>query len=169
MDIRVKTNNQITAPELRVVDEQGGNLGVLKLADAQKIASDKGMDLILIVETVAPPIAKIMSYDKFRYLKEKELKKKKQAEKAPEMKQIQISVREATNDLNIKIGKIKNFIEDGHSVQINLKLRGREKAMKDWAKTKMAEFKKMITFPHKLTQDMLFDGRQFSIRIDPAK
>ncbi len=167
LDISTKINNQITAPELRVIDEAGANLGVLSLAEAKKLAEEKGVDLILLVATVTPPIAKIMSYDKFRYIKEKEMKKKRQAEKAPEMKQIQISPREATNDLMMKIGRMKKFIEGGHRVEVNLKMRGREKAMKDWSKMKMEEFKKMINFPHKLSQNTTFDGRQFSIRIDP--
>lgn len=168
MDISFKINNQITAPELRVIDEAGANLGVMPLGEAKRIAEEKGVDLILLVSTVNPPIAKIMSYDKFRYIKEKEMKKKRQAEKAPEMKQIQISPREATNDLMMKIGRMKKFIEGGHRVEVNLKMRGREKAMKDWSKMKMEEFKKMINFPYKLSQNITFDGRQYSIRIDPV-
>lgn len=167
MDTSYKINNQITAPELRVIDEAGENLGVLSLADAKRMAEEKELDLILMVPGVEPPIAKIMSYDKFRYLKEKELKKKRQAEKAPDMKTIQISPREAVNDLQIKIGKMKKFLEGKHRVQVNMRLRGREKAMKDWSKMKMEEFKKMLTFPHKLAQDVVFDGKQYSIRIDP--
>src|SRR3989338_10285979 len=119
LDITVKINNQITAPELRVIDEAGANLGILSLSEAKRIAEEKGVDLILLVSTVTPPIAKIMSYDKFRYIKEKEMKKKRQAEKAPEMKQIQISPREAVNDLMIKIGKIKKFLAGGHRVEVN--------------------------------------------------
>ena len=165
----IKKNNQITAPELRVIDEAGANLGLLSLSAAKQLAADQGMDLILIVDTVTPPIAKIMSYDKFRYIKEKEMKKQRQAMKAPEMKQIQISPREAKNDLMMKIGRMKKFLDEGHRVEVNLKMRGREKAMKDWSKMKMEEFKKMIDFPHKLSQNTTFDGRQFTIRIDPAQ
>ena len=168
MDIKI--NNQITDKELRVIDEAGENLGVLPIIEAKRLAEEKGLDLILIVPTVAPPIAKIMSFDKFRYLKDKELKKQRQATKALDMKQVQISPREARNDLLMKVAKAKKFIEAGHKVQINLRLRGREKAanLRDWSKTKMQDFKKMLDFPHKLTQDIQFDGKQFTIRIDPT-
>jgi len=72
--------------------------------------------------------------------------------------------------LLMKVAKAKKFIEAGHKVQINLRLRGREKAanLRDWSKTKMQDFKKMLDFPHKLTQDIQFDGKQFTIRIDPT-
>lgn len=151
-----------------MVDEAGENLGVMSLADAKAAAAEKGLDLILIVATANPPIAKIMSFDKFRYQKEKELKKQRQAQKAPEMKQIQISVREAKNDLMMKIGRLQKFLEAGHKVEIALRLRGREKAMKDWARMKMDEFLKLIPFQYKLSQTAQFDGRQYTVRIDPT-
>lgn len=169
MDITYKINNQITAPELRVIDEAGENLGVLSLEDAKRAAAEREVDLILIVPTATPPIAKIMSYDKFRYIKEKELKKQRQAMKAPEMKQIQISPREAKNDLLMKIARLEKFLGAGHKVEVAMRLRGREKAMKDWSKTKMEEFMKLIPFPFKLAQNIQYDGKQFTIRIDPTQ
>ena len=165
----VKINNQITAPELRVVDEAGENVGVLPLAEAKRLAEEKGLDLILIVATATPPVARIMSYDKYRYIKGKEDKKNKQAQKTPEMKQVQISPRAAMNDLMIKINKMQEFIEEGHKIQINLRLRGREKAMRDWAKMKMEEFIKLIPFKYKVTQNIQYDGKQFTMRIDPVQ
>lgn len=109
-----------------------------------------------------------MSFDKFRYMKEKELKKQKAAQKSQEQKQIQISSREAENDLNVKIGKMSKFLEEGHRIEVVMKLRGREKAMKDWSRGKMEEFMKMFPFPYKLTQNINFDGKAFSIKIEPA-
>ena len=85
------------------------------------------------------------------------------------MKQVQISPRAAKNDLMIRIDKIQEFLEEGHRIQINLRLRGREKAMKDWAKMKMEEFIKMIPFKYKLTQSIQYDGKQFTMRIDPVQ
>lgn len=169
MDIQYKINNQITAPELRVIDEAGENLGVLSLEEAKKIAADRSVDLILIVPTVNPPIAKIMSYDKFRYIKEKEMKKQRMAMKAPEMKQVQISSREAKNDLMMKIGRIEKFLGEGHRVEVAMRLRGREKAMKDWSRGKMEEFLKLIPFQFKLTQNIQYDGKQFTMRMDPPQ
>lgn len=123
------------------------------------------MDLILIVPGASPPVAKIVSFDKFRYERDKELKKQRQARKAPEMKQIQISMREAKNDLLTKIKKLEKFLEAGHKVEIMLTLRGREKGMNDYAKTKLQEFLIMITTPYNTTQDVSRAGRGLTVQI----
>ncbi|OGE82868.1 MAG: translation initiation factor IF-3 [Candidatus Doudnabacteria bacterium RIFCSPHIGHO2_01_FULL_49_9] len=164
-----KINKEIAAKELRVIDEAGGNVGVLSLDDARHAAEEKGLDLILIVPNATPPVARIMSFDKFRYIKDKEAKKQKAAQKAPEQKQIQISAREAENDLVMKMGRAHKFIESGHRVEVAMRLRGREKYMKDWSRMKMEEFMKMLKFPHKLIQNILFDGKSLTIKIDPIQ
>ncbi|MBI5401366.1 translation initiation factor IF-3, partial [Candidatus Wolfebacteria bacterium] len=146
--INYKINEQITALELRVVDENGENVGVLPLDAALKLAKEKGLDLIEIAPTVKPPVAKIMSFDKFRYQKEKELKKQKAAQKTGELKQVQITVKSAKNDLEVRIKKIDEFFKEGHKVEIVLKLFGREKANKDWARFKLEEFLKMLPFEY---------------------
>lgn len=118
---------------MRVIDEQGKNLGVLKREDALGLAKEKGLDLIEIAATASPPVARIMSFDKFRYLKEKEDKKQKQAQKTKELKQVRITPRAAGNDLQVKARMADKFLQDGHRVQINLFLRGREKFNKTWS------------------------------------
>lgn len=85
------------------------------------------------------------------------------------MKQIQISAREAKNDLSIKSKRIDKFLEGGHRIEVRMRLRGREKQMKDWAKEKINEFMKLITHPHKTTQEIKFFGGVFSTQIDPIK
>ena len=76
-----KINNQIKSPELRIIDEAGNNLGVMPLEAALKLSIEKELDLIEIAPTAKPPVAKIISYDKFRYQKEKELRKQKAVQK----------------------------------------------------------------------------------------
>jgi len=135
------------------------------LEDALAAATARGMDLILIVPNVNPPVAKIMSFDKFRYERDKELKKQRQAQKTPEMKQIQISIREAKNDLLTKIKRLEKFMEAGHKIEIMLTLRGREKGMNDVARTKLQEFMEMITTPYNTTQDVTRAGRGLTVQI----
>ena len=144
----------------------GENIGVLSLQDALREAESRGLDLILIVPSANPPVARIISFDKFRYIKEKELKKQKALNKAPEQKQIQISAREAENDLQTKIGKMAKFMKNGHRIEILMRLRGREKGMKDYCKGKLEEFMKKIPFPYKTVQAIAFTGKAFSIKID---
>ncbi len=147
------------------MDEKGDNLGVMTPKEALAIAATKELDLILTVPGATPPIAKIANYDKFRYEKNKELRKQKQAQKTLEMKQIQISMREAKNDLMTKVGRLQKFLDAGHKVEILLTLRGREKGMQDFAKGKLREFLTLITSPHTITQDIRPAGRGIGVQI----
>jgi len=160
-----KINEKITAPELRVIDETGANLGVLSLSEALKLAQEKRLDLIEIAPTAKPPVAKIMSFDKYRYQEEKKIKKQKAQQKNQELKRVRISGRAARHDLEIKAKKLNEFLEKGHIVEIQLTLRGREKAHKGWAKEKLMEFLKIINPEHKVIMEPRYSGRGFNIQI----
>ena len=152
-----------------MVGADGENVGVLSLSDALREAEAKGLDLILIVPNANPPVARIMSFDKFRYIKEKELKKQKAAMKTPEQKQVQVSAREAENDLNVKAGRVNKFLSEGHRVEILMRLRGREKGMKDWCRDKLEEFMGRITTPHKVVQTVKVDKNSVSAKVAPTE
>ncbi len=137
----------------------------MPLSAALKLAIEKGLDLIEIAPMAKPPVAKITSFDKFRYQKEKELKKQKSAQKTSELKQIQITAKSAKNDLEIRIKKIEEFANEGHKIEIVLKLFGREKANKDWARFKLDEFLKMIPFEYKVLSEPKFAGRGMTVQI----
>lgn len=164
-EIRYRINNQITAPELRVIDDKEGNLGIMPLEAALKLAAEKGVDLIEIVPNAKPPIAKAISFDKFRYQKEKELKKQRASQKVSELKQIQITARAAKHDLETQIKKIEDFLNEGHKIQIVLVLRGREKYNRQWAFQKLDEFLKMIPIEYKITMEPKFGGRGLIMQI----
>lgn len=164
--IHNRANNQITASELRVIDEHGENLGVLKREEALRIAKERGLDLIEIASAATPPVAKIISFDKFRYQKEKEEKKQYAAQKrVKELKQIRITPRAAKNDLEVKARKVDEFLESGHKVEIGVFLRGREKANRDWALDKLREFLLMIKAPHTITLPPRPGGRGFVTQV----
>lgn len=165
MITRYKTNGQITAPELRVIDENGENLGVLKREDALRMAQERGLDLIEIAPKIKPPVAKITNYDKFRYKQEKEEKKQRLATKAAEMKQVRISAKAAKNDLMVKADKVNKFLEKGSQVEIFMVLRGREKANRDWARTKLDEFTAMLRPDHKVVTQPKYIGRGFVMQV----
>lgn len=162
-----RINHQIQAKELRVIDEQGANLGVFNLPDALKLAQEKGLDLIEVSPNTQPPIAKIMSYDKFRYQEEKKLKKQRVQQKSQELKQVRISGRAAEHDLQIKANQVNKFLEQGHQVLIQLTMRGREKANKDWAKQRLIDFLKSIAVEYKIISDIKLGGYGFVIVIAP--
>ncbi|MDE2001593.1 MAG: translation initiation factor IF-3 [Patescibacteria group bacterium] len=161
-----KLNHQITAQELRIIDEAGENVGVMSLPDALKLAQQKGLDLVEIAPTAKPPVAKIISYDKYRYQEEKKLKKQRASEKTMDLRQVRISGRAAQHDLEIKAKKANEFLAEGDMVEIQLAMRGREKANKDWAREKLLEFVRTMVNPdHKVISEPKFGGRGFNMKI----
>lgn len=163
--IQYRVNNQIKAPEVRVIDEHSENIGVLPIAKALGMAKEKGLDLIEIAATAKPPVVRIISYDKFRYQKDKEERKQRQAQKANEMKQVRITPRAAMNDLMVKAKRADKFLEEGHKVEVGIFLRGREKANKEWALGKLEEFLKLITVEHQRLVEPKKGGRGFIVQI----
>lgn len=149
-----------------MIDEHGKNLGVLRREEALKLAGPElGIDLIEIAPTAKPPVARLMNYDKYRYEEAKREKKEKLAQKSGGLKQIQISARAAPNDLMIKMRQLQKFLEEGHPVEIQMRLRGREKYNKDWARIKLNEFVKMIPTEYKTISEPKFGGRGMIMQI----
>lgn len=148
-----------------VIDEQGQSLGLMSREQALSKAQESGLDLIEIAASAKPPVARIMSFDKYRYQQEKKLKKQKIGQKNLETKQVQISGRSATNDLQVRANQINKFLSEGRPVNIILVLRGREKANKQWAEEKLREFLKNMVSEHKVISSIKFMGRGMQVQI----
>ncbi len=148
-----------------VIDEAGQMLGKMNIADALKLAKEKGLDLIEIAASAKPPVTRLMSYDKFRYQQEKRIKKQRAQQKGGDMKQVQISIREAMHDLQMKAERVNKFLEEGNQVEIVMTLRGREKANKDFAREKLGEFMKIITPEHKVTMEPKVGGYGITVHV----
>jgi len=142
-----------------VVGPEGENIGVVSKEEALRLAIEKGLDLIEIAPTANPPVAKIIGFDKFRYQKEKEEKKKRFSQKSKELKHVRITPRAALNDLQIKARLADEFLAEGHKVEIGLFLRGREKANRAWNLQKLNDFMNMIKMPFKITSELKAGGR----------
>ncbi len=126
---RININNQIRAPELRVIGPAGENLGVISLAEALKIAKTAGLDLIEVSPSAIPPVAKIMDYGKFQYEQQKKEREVKAKSHTTETKSIQVTVTEGENDLTRKARNAAEWLREGHRVKVELTLRGRYKYM----------------------------------------
>jgi translation initiation factor IF-3 len=160
-----KLNEKITAPEVRVLGNDGKNVGVFATAEALAMAKEQGLDLIEISPNAKPPVARIMSFDKFRYLEEKAEKKERQAQKSAGMKTVQISARAAEHDLQISIKKLEEFLAEGHQVEIQMRLRGREKGNRPWAEERLKHFLSLISTEYRLVSQPRFGGRGMSAQI----
>lgn len=123
-----RVNRQIRAREVRLIDEEGKQVGIVPLQDALRIASEKGLDLVEVAPQASPPVCKILDYGKFLYeLKKKEKEaKKKQREHAIDVKDMMLSVRIDEHDLKVKLKHMKEFLADGDKVRVRIRFRGRE-------------------------------------------
>jgi translation initiation factor IF-3 len=114
---RILINNQIRAPELRVIGADGQNLGVITLADALKAAKTAGLDLIEVSPSATPPVAKVMDYGKFQYEQQKKEREAKAKSHSTETKSIQVTVTEGENDLTRKARNAAEWLREGHRVK----------------------------------------------------
>jgi translation initiation factor IF-3 len=127
--LRERINNQIRAKELRVIDADGANLGVLSFEDAFAKANALGVDLIEIAPNSNPPIAKLMDFGKYLYEQNKKQKKAKAGAKPTETKAIQVKVGTGEHDLLLKAKQASIWLKEGHRIKVELFLSGRSKYM----------------------------------------
>lgn len=121
-------NEQIRDREVRVIGENGEQLGVMPTRDAMKLAEEAGVDLVKIAPTAKPPVCKIVDYGKFKYEQTRKEKEARKKQKTVEIKEIRLSPNIDTNDLNTKVNAARKFITKGDRVKITLRFRWREMA-----------------------------------------
>ena len=126
-------NEKIRSKQVRVVGEEGEQLGILDTSEALATAQEKGLDLVIISPNAEPPVCKMMDYGKFRFEKLKKDKETKKKQKQIALKELRIKPHIDEHDMNTKISQIKKFIEKEHKVKVSLRLLGREKAHADTA------------------------------------
>lgn len=124
-------NGDIRASQLRVIDNEGKQLGILSRTEALSIAADRELDLVEISPDANPPVCKVTDWGKYNYQRTKQQQKNRKLTKATELKQIRFGLKIGEHDLAIKLAKVTKFLEDGHKVKITLVYRGREQAHKE--------------------------------------
>jgi translation initiation factor IF-3 len=148
---RIRINHQIKAPEVRVIDAEGGNLGVMPLAQALEKADQAGLDLIEISPNAIPPIAKIMEYGKFQYDQNKKLKTARSKAHTIETKSLQVKIATGEHDLELKAKKASEWLKEGHRIKIDLFVTGRAKYMEfNFLKERLERVLKLITVEYKI-------------------
>ena len=121
-------NEQIRDREVRVIGEDGEQLGVMSSKEAMRLAEEAGVDLVKIAPTAKPPVCKIVDYGKFKYEQTRKEKEARKKQKVIDVKEIRLSPNIDTNDLNTKINAARKFLSKGDKVKVTLRFRGREMA-----------------------------------------
>jgi len=140
--------------EVRLIDEKGKQIGIFSYDEASKMAQERGLDLVEITRKTTPPIYKFGDSGKLRYKKEKEFRKKRLKDKQSSPKSIRIGFNEGEHDLGTKVKRTEKFLQEGKTVTIEMKLKGREKAHFDLAKKKIDEFLAKIEIEYKVIQPL---------------
>ena len=121
-------NNNIHATEVRVLDNEGNNLGVMSTAKAVAMAQEQELDLVEINPKAEPPVCKLIEFSHFKYKKEKEMRKQKAGAHESEIKGLRLSVRIGEHDLEVRLDQAEKFLSQGDKVKPEIILRGRENA-----------------------------------------
>lgn len=121
-------NEQIRDREIRLIGEDGEQLGIMSAREAMKIAQEAELDLVKIAPAAKPPVCKIIDYGKYKYEQARKEKEAKKKQKTVEVKEVRLSPNIDTNDLNTKINNAKKFISKGNKVKVTLRFRGRDGA-----------------------------------------
>jgi translation initiation factor IF-3 len=168
--LRERINNQIRASEVRVISNEGVNLGILSFKDAFAMANLQGFDLIEITPNANPPIVKIANFGKYQYEQNKKLKKAKAGAKTTETKSVQIKIGTGENDLALKARKASEWLKEGHRIKIELFLSGRSKYMADaFLKERLDRILHLITENYKVAEDYRKGPKGPTITIEKEK
>lgn len=138
-------NEQIRDKEIRLIGEDGAQLGIMSPRDAMKLAEEAGLDLVKIAPTAKPPVCKIVDYGKYRYELARREKDAKKKQKVIEIKEIRMSPNIDTNDLNTKASAARKFIEKGNRVKVTLRFRGREMAHMSTSRHILDDFAQLLS------------------------
>ena len=156
-------NEQIRDKEVRLIGENGEQLGIMSSREAMRLAQEAELDLVKVAPKAQPPVCKIIDYGKYRYelaRKEKEAKKK---QKTVEIKEVRLSPNIDTNDLNTKVNNAKKFIGKGNKVKVTLRFRGREMAHVQQSKHILDDFAKQLEDVATVEKQPKLEGRNMSM------
>lgn len=165
----LQINEQIRDREVRVIGQNGEQLGIMSAKEAYMMARDAELDLVKIAPTALPPVVKIVDYGKYRYeliRKEKEAKKK---QKIVEIKEIRMSPNIDTNDLNTKTSAARKFLEKGNKVKLALRFRGREMSRMNQSKYILDDFAQSLSDIAVVDKPAKVEGRNMVVILSPKK
>jgi len=120
----VRINSRIRSKEVRLVDVDGEQHGVVPIAEAMGIAKERDLDLVEVAPEAKPPVCKIMDFGKYKY----QMSKKQTSKRAPDIKEVKLRPRIGEHDLQLKIRNARKFLDNGHKVKVSMFFRGRERA-----------------------------------------
>ena len=160
-------NEEINDKEIRLIGDQGEQLGIMCAAEALKIADEKGLDLVKISPQAVPPVCKLMNYGKFRFEQSKREKEARKNQHVVEIKEIRMSPGIDVGDFNTKLKNAQKFLSDGNRVKVSVRFLGSEMAHTEIGRDLLNEFAELCTEVSTLDKAAKLEGRNMSIFLSP--
>lgn len=162
-----RVNHNIHAPEVRVIDERGEQIGEMSISEAMKKASSAGLDLVEIAPNAKPPVVKIVDFGKFRYAQEKKERKAAKGVKKTDIKEIRLSPFIGEADYKTRLVRISEFLGDGHKIRAVVKFKGRQMDSKKYGYNVLNRILEDVGDNINVDMEPKFIGRHLSMVISP--
>ena len=160
-------NQEIRSPRVLLIDQNGEKQGVMPTSAALEAAEEAGMDLVEIVATADPPVAKILDYGKFRFQEQKKKAEQRKRQKVVELKEIKLRPGIDKHDYDVKMKSVQRFFEEGDKVKVTLRFRGREMAHQDLGLRLLERVKSETAEIAKVESEPMLEGRQMIMILAP--
>jgi translation initiation factor IF-3 len=167
--LKTRFNHQITAPEVRLLNDEGQQLGIFKIAEALNLAQEHGLDLVEISPNAKPPVVKLIGYDKFRYQQKKLEQQQRKNAKKIEVKTIRLSAKIADHDIATKARQADGFLQAGDLIKVELRMRGREQAFLEIAHGQIKLFQQKLTAAYRVDSPPKKMGNTLTMTLAPTK
>lgn len=165
--VQQRTNEMIRVREVRLIDDEGNQLGIVPTQEALRMAKDKDLDLVEVSPNANPPVCKILDFGKYRFEQEKKLRESKKNQKVLKLKEIRMQPKIGSGDLDTKAKHVQEFLNEGDKVKITVRFRGRELAHTELGFDVLNEVLKRLTSAYNIDKPAKMDGKMMSITISP--
>ena len=163
----LQINEEIRDKEVRLIGDDGAQLGITSVKEAQKLAASKGLDLVKIAPQAVPPVCKILDYGKYCFEQTKREKEAKKNQKVVEVKEIWLSMTIDVGDLNVKAKQTLKFLAEGNKVKVSIRMRGRQNAHADLGIAVMQKFADMLGSAAVIEKKPLTENRNILMIVAP--
>lgn len=165
----LQINEEIRFREVRLISDDGEQLGIMSSREAMNIAEEKNLDLVLMSPNAKPPVCKIMDYGKYRYDTMKKAKDAKKKQKTIELKEVRLSPNIEQHDLNVKATQARKFLTQGNKVKVSIRFRGRELGRTSMGYGVMDSFRELVKDLGQIEKKPKMEGRAMVMFLEPSK
>ena len=165
-DLRI--NERIRVREVRLIDDKGGQKGIIPIEEAMSLAQQAGLDLVEVSPNGSPPVCKLLDYGKFKFEQEKRIKESKKKQKTLRLKEIRMQPKIDSHDLDFKSKHVQDFLEEGYKVKVTVRFRGRELAHTELGRVVLDKVLERLEIGYNLDRPALMEGRMMSMMLSSS-